>query len=119
MQLLGVFLRDMNTAGGVAGKTGQGKWVNTQVLVTIPHILENILLSPEKHEWVKNLRYVVFDEVHCIGDSEGGALWERTMQLIPCPFLALSATVSNPENFHGWLQLVSRSKGRNERQKQL
>ncbi|CAD7960043.1 unnamed protein product [Amoebophrya sp. A120] len=106
-ELLGVFLREMNSAGGVAE---QGKWVNTQVLVTIPHILETILLSPEKHEWVKRLRYIVFDEVHCIGESEGGAQWERTMQLIPCPFIALSATVANPENFHNWLSLLQEKK---------
>ncbi|CAD7968229.1 unnamed protein product [Amoebophrya sp. A25] len=102
-QLLGVFTREFNSAGGV---TEIGTWANTQVLVTVPHCLETILLSPEKHEWVKRLRYIVFDEVHCIGESEGGAQWERTMQLIPCPFVALSATVSNPDNFHSWLSMV-------------
>jgi len=56
------------------------------------------------------VRWVVFDEVHCIGEQEGGAQWEHTMQLIPCPFIALSATVADPSFFHNWLQRVNEKK---------
>merc|ERR1719230_793730 len=106
-ELLGVFLREFNSAGGVQEA---GKWKNCQVLVTIPHILEMLLLSPSNQDWVKRLKYVVFDEVHCIGEQEGGVQWEHTMQLIPCPFIALSATVSDPSFFHGWLEKVNKTK---------
>ena len=105
-QLLGVFQREFNSAGGIQE---QGLWINSQVLVTIPHVLEGLLMSAEKYSWVKRLRYVVMDEVHCIGESEGGALWERVIQALPCPYLALSATVSNPLNFHGWLSKIAAS----------
>eukprot|EP00435_Cladocopium_sp_Y103_P062278 s262_g23.t2 len=106
-ELLGVFLKEFNSAGGVAEA---GKWRNCQVLVTIPHILEMLLLSAEFQDWVAQLRYVIFDEVHCIGEQEGGEQWEHCMQLIPCPFIALSATVADPSIFHGWLSRVSEKK---------
>lgn len=108
-ELLGNFLKEFNSAGGVseAGKYG---WRNCQVLVTVPHILEMLLLSAEFQDWVAQLRYVIFDEVHCIGEQEGGEQWEHCMQLIPCPFIALSATVADPSIFHGWLSRVSKKK---------
>merc|ERR1719487_1442360 len=106
-ELLGVFLREYNSAGGVQE---QGKWKNCQVLVTIPHILEMLLVSPSAQDWVKRLRWIIFDEVHCIGEQEGGAQWEHTMQAIPCPFIALSATVADPSFFHGWLNKVAKIK---------
>lgn len=88
-----------------------GKWRNCQVLVTIPHILEMLLLSPSTQDWVKRLRWVVFDEVHCIGEQEGGDQWEHCMQLIPCPFIALSATVAGKgKDFHSWLERVNKKK---------
>jgi hypothetical protein len=107
-ELLGVFLREFNSAGGYRDP---GKWKNCQVLVTIPHILEMLLLSPSHQEWVKRLRYIVFDEVHCIGEQEGGVQWEHCFQMIPCPFIALSATVADPFFFHNWLSNVSKKKG--------
>eukprot|EP00929_Paragymnodinium_shiwhaense_P082526 TRINITY_DN4351_c0_g1_i1.p1 TRINITY_DN4351_c0_g1~~TRINITY_DN4351_c0_g1_i1.p1 ORF type:complete len:1954 (-),score=750.05 TRINITY_DN4351_c0_g1_i1:133-5994(-) len=106
-ELLGTFLREFNNASGVAE---QGKWLQCQVLVTEPHILEMLLLSPTHQEWVKRLRYIVFDEVHCIGEQEGGSQWEHVMQLIPCPFIALSATVADPSFFHSWLERISAKK---------
>mmetsp|Transcript_89239 Transcript_89239/g.277466 ORF Transcript_89239/g.277466 Transcript_89239/m.277466 type:complete len:979 (-) Transcript_89239:73-3009(-) len=106
-ELLGVFLKEFNSAGGVMEA---GKWKNCQVLVTIPHILEMLLLSPTNQDWVKRLRWVVFDEVHCIGEQEGGAQWEHCMQCIPCPFIALSATVADPSFFHSWLRRVNEKK---------
>lgn len=108
-ELLGVFLKEYNSAGGVVE---QGKWKNCQVLVTIPHVLEMLLLSSSNQDWVKRLKYVVFDEVHCIG-GEDGLQWEHNMQLIPCPFLALSATVAEPQHFYSWLSRVNAKKEQN------
>eukprot|EP00434_Breviolum_minutum_P001099 symbB.v1.2.000962.t1/scaffold39.1/size394969/6 len=106
-ELMGVFIKEFNSAGGVAEA---GRWKNCQVLVTIPHVLEMLLLSAEYQDWVSQLRYVIFDEVHCIGEQEGGEQWEHCMQLIPCPFIALSATVADPSFFHGWLSRVNTKK---------
>jgi len=77
---------------------------NSQILVTVPECLEILLLSPERSEWAKRVRYVIFDEVHNIGAESRGECWEHIMTLIRCPFLALSATIQNPETLHEWLQ---------------
>jgi len=71
-----------------------------------------LLLSPSAQDWVKRLKWVVFDEVHCIGEQEGGDQWEHCMQLVPCPFIALSATVAGKgKDFHSWLERVNQKKG--------
>mmetsp|Transcript_70413 Transcript_70413/g.168645 ORF Transcript_70413/g.168645 Transcript_70413/m.168645 type:complete len:1423 (-) Transcript_70413:98-4366(-) len=106
-QLFGVFLRNQNFAGGVYE---EGKWRHCQVLVTVPHIFEMLLLNTREADWVKRLRWVIFDECHCIGDRGDGTQWERIMQLIPCPFIALSATVADESHYHEWLNAVAKTK---------
>lgn len=67
-------------------------------------MLESLLMSSEMREWVSRIRYVIMDEIHCIGEeNEEARAWQQLIQLMPCPFLALSATVSNPNFFHNWL----------------
>ena len=34
-----------------------------QILVTVPQCLEILFLSPNKQDWTKNVKYVIFDEV--------------------------------------------------------
>ena len=56
-------------------------------------------------------RYVIFDEVHNIeSEFDGGAAWEQNILLVRCPFLALSATVANPEELRDWFQDVENLK---------
>ncbi|XP_006896732.1 PREDICTED: probable ATP-dependent RNA helicase DDX60-like [Elephantulus edwardii] len=80
--------------------------LNSQVLVTVPACLEILLLSPHRQKWVKKIRYVIFDEVHCLGGEIGAEVWEHLLVMIRCPFLALSATISNPAHLTEWLQSV-------------
>ena len=84
--------------------------LNCQILVTVPEGLEILLLSPERSAWAKSLRYVIFDEVHNIGAESRGETWEHIITLIRCPFLALSATVANPDTLHSWLQRAEKYK---------
>ncbi|GCC33188.1 hypothetical protein chiPu_0011656 [Chiloscyllium punctatum] len=77
-----------------------------QILITVPQCLEILLLSPHLQDWVKRIQYVIFDEVHCLGGEIGAEVWEHLLALIRCPFLALSATISNPEDLTQWLQSV-------------
>eukprot|EP01116_Phalansterium_solitarium_P024371 TRINITY_DN8917_c0_g1_i1.p1 TRINITY_DN8917_c0_g1~~TRINITY_DN8917_c0_g1_i1.p1 ORF type:complete len:1795 (-),score=782.65 TRINITY_DN8917_c0_g1_i1:248-5632(-) len=93
------------TVYGVYTESYKHNPLNCQVLITTPAILESLLLSPEHRDnWVSLIRYVIFDEVHCIGFTEEGAVWEHLLLLIRCPFLAMSATVGNPHQFADWLQ---------------
>ncbi|XP_061331099.1 probable ATP-dependent RNA helicase DDX60 isoform X1 [Pezoporus flaviventris] len=82
--------------------------VNSQILVTVPQCLEILMLSPRCQKWAKRIQYVIFDEVHCLGGEIGAEVWEHLLVTIRCPFLALSATVSNPEHLTEWLQSVKR-----------
>ncbi|XP_012414681.2 probable ATP-dependent RNA helicase DDX60-like isoform X2 [Trichechus manatus latirostris] len=80
--------------------------LNCQVLVTVPACFEILLLAPHRQYWVERIRYVIFDEVHCLGGEIGGKYWERILVMIQCPFLVLSATISNPAHLTEWLKSV-------------
>ncbi|XP_006896731.1 PREDICTED: probable ATP-dependent RNA helicase DDX60-like [Elephantulus edwardii] len=95
--LCGVFTRDYRHDA-----------LNCQILVTVPQCLEILLLSPHRQNWVKRIRYVIFDEVHCLGGEIGAEVWEHLLVMIRCPFLALSATISNPEDLTEWLKQIKR-----------
>ncbi|NXK85555.1 DDX60 helicase, partial [Formicarius rufipectus] len=82
--------------------------MNSQILVTVPECLEILMLSPRCQKWTHQIKYVIFDEIHCLGGEVGAEVWEHLLVTIRCPFLALSATVSNPEHLTEWLQSVKR-----------
>ncbi|XP_008065931.1 probable ATP-dependent RNA helicase DDX60-like [Carlito syrichta] len=80
--------------------------LNCQVLITEPACFEILLLSPHRQNWVKRIRYVIFDEVHYLGRETGVKFWELLLVMIRCPFLVLSATIYNPDLLTKWLQSV-------------
>ena len=83
-----------------------------QVLVTVPHILQIMLLAPTNAKaWSSRVKYIIFDEIHSIGQAEDGVVWEQLLLLAPCPIIALSATVGNPENFSSWLSDIQKASG--------
>jgi len=87
-----------------------------QVLVTVPHILQIMLLAPsnaeKKNSWSNRVKRIIFDEVHCIGQAEDGIIWEQLLLFAPCPIIALSATVGNPEEFNDWLASTQKASNR-------
>lgn len=81
-----------------------------QVLITVPHILQIMLLAPSNAKsWSPRIKRIIFDEVHCIGQAEDGVIWEQLLLLAPCPIIALSATVGNPEEFKQWLGMAQKA----------
>ena len=71
-----------------------------QILVTVPEMLQIMLLSPRVSKiWAPRLRRVIFDEVHSIGNLEGGVIWEQLLLTTTVPLIALSATVGNATEF--------------------
>ncbi|KAK4988926.1 hypothetical protein LTR66_007187 [Elasticomyces elasticus] len=83
-----------------------------QVLVTVPHILQIMLMAPTNaSSWSSRVKRIIFDEVHSIGQAEDGVVWEQLLLLAPCPIIALSATVGNPQEFSGWLQSTQKAIG--------
>lgn len=83
-----------------------------QILVTVPHILQIMLLAPSNARgWSTQVKTIIFDEIHSIGNAEDGVVWEQLLLLAPCPIIALSATVGNPEQFSSWLASTQLSVG--------
>ncbi|CZS88239.1 related to SKI2-antiviral protein and putative helicase [Rhynchosporium graminicola] len=83
-----------------------------QILVTVPHILQIMLLSPSNaNSWSRRVSRIVFDEIHSIGNAEDGVVWEQLLLLAPCPIIALSATVGNPGQFNDWLTETQKASG--------
>ena len=55
-----------------------------------------------------NFDWLVFDEIHMIGKTEGSAM-EYILKLLPkIPILALSATIGNLDEFTNWLSIVTK-----------
>ncbi|KAH7193064.1 uncharacterized protein B0J16DRAFT_300657 [Fusarium flagelliforme] len=86
-----------------------------QILVTVPHMLQIMLLAPTNavgtNAWSRRVKRIIFDEVHCIGQSDDGVIWEQLLLLAPCPIIALSATVGNPGELKDWLAISQAEKG--------
>jgi superfamily II RNA helicase len=83
-----------------------------QVLVTVPHVLQIMLLAPSHaNSWATRVKRIIFDEVHCIGQAQDGVVWEQLLLLAPCPVIALSATVGNPDVFSDWLATTEKAMG--------
>lgn len=71
-----------------------------------------MLLSPSNAKsWAPRVKRIIFDEIHSIGQAEDGVVWEQLLLLAPCPIIALSATVGNPEQFNDWLKDTQKSSG--------
>ena len=84
---------------------------NCQVLITLPEPFEALLLSAKNQQWAKKIKYVIFDEIHSIDDSEraNGDVWERLLMLVRCPFVALSATLGETQEIVSWLNRVQKN----------
>ncbi|TGZ84201.1 P-loop containing nucleoside triphosphate hydrolase protein [Ascodesmis nigricans] len=83
-----------------------------QILITVPQILSIMLLSPSNaKKWSPRIKRIIFDEVHSIGNADEGVVWEQLLLLAPCPIIALSATVGNPEELKDWLQATQANLG--------
>ena len=76
------------------------------VLVMTTEVLRNMLYV--RSSALTGLGFVVMDEVHYLGDRFRGAVWEEVIIHLPASVqvAALSATVSNAEEFGEWLGTV-------------
>ena len=76
------------------------------VVVMTTEVLRNMLYAGS--ETLRALAYVVMDEVHFLADRMRGAVWEEVILHLPeeVRLVSLSATVSNAEEFGGWIKTV-------------
>ena len=94
-------------AGQVGLLTGDNS-INGEapIVVMTTEVLRNMLYAGSPT--LTGLAYVVLDEVHYLADRFRGAVWEEVIIHLPesVRLVALSATVSNAEEFGDWLAQV-------------
>lgn len=76
------------------------------IVVMTTEVLRNMLYAGSRT--LVGLAFVVMDEVHYLADRFRGAVWEEVIINLPesVSVIALSATVSNAEEFGDWLTEV-------------
>ncbi|WP_100365971.1 DEAD/DEAH box helicase [Diaminobutyricimonas aerilata] len=79
---------------------------SARIVVMTTEVLRNMLYADS--DLLRDLTYVVMDEVHYLADRFRGAVWEEVIIHLPSKvrLISLSATVSNAEEFGDWLQAV-------------
>ncbi|UNB55283.1 RNA helicase [Mycolicibacterium sp. YH-1] len=79
---------------------------DADVVVMTTEVLRNMLYANSAA--LHGLSHVVMDEVHFLADRMRGAVWEEVILHLSedVRLVSLSATVSNAEEFGGWIQTV-------------
>jgi superfamily II RNA helicase len=79
-------------------------------LVMTTEILRSMLYRGE--DMIRDLEWVIFDEVHYINDPERGVVWEEVIILLPehVGLVFLSATTPNTLEFSDWVGLAKNRK---------
>src|SRR5579862_5756691 len=95
---------DASTVGLLTGDNSING--DAPVVVMTTEVLRNMLYTGSPA--LAGLGYVVLDEVHYLADTSRGAVWEEVIIHLPesVRVVALSATVSNAEEFGDWLKQV-------------
>ena len=80
--------------------------VNASCIVMTTEILRNMLYKGS--EMIKEIAWVIFDEVHYMRDKIRGVVWEETMILLSnkINYVFLSATIPNAREFAMWISLL-------------
>ncbi|MGO3147577.1 MAG: DEAD/DEAH box helicase [Leucobacter sp.] len=76
------------------------------IVVMTTEVLRNMIYADSPA--LRDLAFVVLDEVHYLGDRFRGAVWEEIILHLPqaVRLVSLSATVSNAEEFGDWMHAV-------------
>ncbi|MDR1768661.1 MAG: DEAD/DEAH box helicase [Propionibacteriaceae bacterium] len=94
----------VDSVGLLTGDTSVN--ADAPVVVMTTEVLRNMIYAGSSA--LAGLGHVVLDEVHYLADSSRGAVWEEVIITLPeaVRVAALSATVSNAEEFGRWLAEV-------------
>uniref|UniRef100_A0A3P8ZL29 Uncharacterized protein n=1 Tax=Esox lucius TaxID=8010 RepID=A0A3P8ZL29_ESOLU len=77
-------------------------------LIMTTEILRSMLYNGS--EVIRDLEWVIFDEVHYINDAERGVVWEEVLIMLPdhVSIILLSATVPNSVEFSEWIGRIKK-----------
>ncbi|ROK35693.1 Helicase SKI2W [Anabarilius grahami] len=105
-----------NTFGDVGLLTGDVQ-LNPEAscLIMTTEILRSMLYNGS--EVIRDLEWVIFDEVHYINDAERGVVWEEVLIMLPehVSIILLSATVPNAVEFSEWIGYYAAVEAKKER----
>jgi superfamily II RNA helicase len=95
--------------GIITGDTNRNR--DAQIIVMTTEIYRNMLYGTtfgSIDPFLKELKYLIFDEFHYINDSSRGTVWEESVIYSPkdIQIIALSATINNPEELVDWIKSV-------------
>ncbi|MBU0470781.1 MAG: DEAD/DEAH box helicase [Nanoarchaeota archaeon] len=79
-----------------------------KIIIMTTEIYRNMVISNDVD--IKDIAYVIFDEIHYINDIERGYVWEESI-IYSSPkirFLCLSATIPNAVEFSRWIQAIKK-----------
>ncbi|XP_030761641.1 exosome RNA helicase MTR4 [Sitophilus oryzae] len=95
------FLDEFKDVGLVTGDVTINPTASCLIMTT--EILRNMLYRGS--EIMREVGWVVFDEIHYMRDKERGVVWEETLILLPhnVHFVFLSATIPNARQFVEWV----------------
>lgn len=81
---------------------------HAKILIMTTEVYRNMAVSSD--EELKNIAYVIFDEIHYINDPERGYVWEESIiySLEKVRFLCLSATIPNAAEFSRWIAAIKK-----------
>ncbi len=79
---------------------------NATIVVMTTEIYRNMVLIQD--ESVKDVSYVIFDEIHYINDMDRGYVWEESIIFSPdhVRLICLSATIPNAKEFASWIEKI-------------
>ncbi|CAH1957673.1 unnamed protein product [Acanthoscelides obtectus] len=95
------FLDEFKDVGLVTGDVTINPSASCLIMTT--EILRNMLYRGS--EIMREVGWVIFDEIHYMRDKERGVVWEETLILLPhnVKFVFLSATIPNARQFAEWV----------------
>lgn len=91
MQVYKDFAKGDRVVTGIFTRDYRSNVEHSRVLVTVPECLEILLFTPGHQQWVRKIRYVIFDEIHCMREgavsdkgnaASRGAVWEHCLLMI-------------------------------------
>ncbi|CAH0555487.1 unnamed protein product [Brassicogethes aeneus] len=95
------FMEEFKDVGLVTGDVTINPSASCLIMTT--EILRNMLYRGS--EIMREVGWVIFDEIHYMRDKERGVVWEETLILLPhnVHFVFLSATIPNARQFAEWV----------------
>lgn len=78
------------------------------IVIMTTEVYRNMVVKDrmtERNPLLKNLKTVVFDELHYLGDTDRGGVWEQAIMFTDpkTQILSLSGTMANPDKITDWM----------------